>query len=176
MKQFQPIFLVVGILLSTLGCAMLLPALYDLASGQKEWAVFVVSAGVTLFTGIAMTLASRGRRHNLTIKQAFILTTFSWLVLTAFSALPFTLSADLKMSYTDAYFEAMSGITTTGSTVITGLDNLPHGILLWRGLLQWLGGLGIIVMAVAVLPMLQVGGMQAFQVEAFDTAGSIKRL
>ncbi len=152
---------------------MLVPALYDLAVGQQEWTAFVISAGITLFTGIGMTLASRGRAHNLTIKQAFILTTFSWLALTAFSAIPFTLSAELKMSYTDAFFEAMSGITTTGSTVITGLDDLPQGILLWRGLLQWLGGLGIIVMAIAVLPMLQVGGMQAFRVEAFDTAGSI---
>jgi len=173
MNQFQPIFLVIGILLSTLGCAMMLPALYDLVVGNKEWTIFIVSAGFTLFTGVAITLASRGPASNLTIKQAFVLTTASWLALTAFSAIPFTLSAELHMSYTDAFFEAMSGITTTGSTVITGLDGLPRGILLWRGLLQWLGGLGIIVMAVAVLPMLQVGGMQAFRVEAFDTAGNI---
>lgn len=173
MILFQPIFLVIGILLSTLGCAMMVPALYDLIAGEKEWVIFFVSAGFTLFTGVAMTLASRSPAHNLSIKQAFILTTGSWVALTAFSALPFVLSTDLNMSYTDAFFEAMSGITTTGSTVITGLDNLPPGILLWRGLLQWLGGLGIIVMAIAVLPMLQVGGMQAFRVEAFDTAGNI---
>ena len=173
MKQFQPIFLVIGILLSTLGCAMMLPALYDLAIGNKEWTIFFVSSVFTLFTGVAMTLSSRGPAQTLTIKQAFILTTASWVALTAFSAIPFVLSTDLEMSYTDAFFEAMSGITTTGSTVITGLDNLPKGILLWRGLLQWLGGLGIIVMAIAVLPMLQVGGMQAFRVEAFDTAGNI---
>ena len=173
MKQFQPIFLVIGILLSTLGCAMMLPALYDLAIGNKEWTIFFVSSIFTLFTGVAMTLSSRGPAQTLTIKQAFILTTASWVALTAFSAIPFVLSTDLEMSYTDAFFEAMSGITTTGSTVITSLDNLPKGILLWRGLLQWLGGLGIIVMAIAVLPMLQVGGMQAFRVEAFDTAGNI---
>ena len=173
MKQFQPIFLVIGILLSTLGCAMMLPALYDLAAGNKEWVNFFVSSVFTLFTGMAMSLASRGPARNITIKQAFILTTASWVALTAFSAIPFALSTELNMSYTDAFFEAMSGITTTGSTVISGLDKLTHGILLWRGLLQWLGGLGIIVMAVAVLPMLQVGGMQAFRVEGFDTAGNI---
>ncbi len=100
-------------------------------------------------------------------RQAFILTTLSWLVLTAASALPFAFS-DLDMSYTDAFFEAMSGISTTGSTVIVGLDSAPQGILLWRALLQWLGGIGIIVMAIAVMPMLRVGGMQLFRMENLD--------
>jgi len=173
MKQHQPIFLVIGILIASLGCAMMIPALYDIGIGNKQWVTFFVSSIFTTFTGVAVFLANRGQPRSLTIKQAFILTTASWVALTAFAAIPFTLSTELNMSYTDAFFESMSGITTTGSTVITGLDKLSHGILLWRGLLQWLGGLGIIVMAIAVLPMLQVGGMQAFRVEGFDTAGNI---
>ena len=100
------------------------------------------------------------------------MTAGSWVALTAFGAIPFTLSS-LHLSYTDAFFEAMSGITTTGATVINKLDKAPPGILLWRGELQWLGGLGVIVMAIAVLPILKVGGMQLFKIEAFDTSGKI---
>jgi trk system potassium uptake protein TrkH len=114
-----------------------------------------------------MILTTRSPMRRMNIRQAFILTTGSWLVLTVFSALPFAFS-DLGLSYTDAFFEAMSGITTTGSTVITGLDSAPAGILLWRALLQWLGGIGIIVMAIAILPMLRIGGMQLFRMESSD--------
>ena len=109
---------------------------------------------------------------RLTIRQAFLLTSLSWVVLTTFAALPFTFSK-LEMSYTDSFFEAMSGITTTGATVITGLDFAPPGILLWRAVLQWLGGIGIIVMAIAVLPMLRVGGMQLFRMESSDQSEKV---
>jgi trk system potassium uptake protein TrkH len=134
--------------------------------------VFAASAGVTLFVGVGLTVSNWGRSQELTIKQAFLLTTVSWVALTAFAAIPFAWSS-LELSYTDSFFEAMSGITTTGSTIITDLREAPPGLLLWRGLLQWLGGLGIIVMALSVLPMLKVGGMQLFRVEGFDTAGKI---
>ena len=106
------------------------------------------------------------------MRQAFLLTALAWVVIAAFGALPFVFS-NLELAYTDAFFEAMSGVTTTGSTVITGLDFAPPGILLWRAILQWLGGIGIIVMAVAVLPMLQVGGMQLFRMESSDTSEKI---
>ena len=172
MFDIRPILLVIGILLTTLGCAMLLPAIFDIAVGHSDWVVFAASAGFTLFVGICMALINWGRTENLSVKQAFILTTLSWIALAAFAALPLALS-ELEMSYTDAFFEAMSGLTTTGSTVIIGLDRAPPGLLLWRGLLQWLGGIGIIVMAIAVLPMLQVGGMQLFRMESSDTSEKI---
>jgi len=172
MIDLRPVLLVIGILLSTLGAAMLLPLLFDIAAGNPDWMVFAASSGVTLFVGVALCVSNWGRTRDLNTKQAFLLTTVSWVALTAFAAIPFTWSS-LQLSYTDAFFEAMSGITTTGATVLSGLDNMPPGVLLWRGLLQWLGGLGIIVMALSVLPMLKVGGMQLFRVEGFDTAGKI---
>jgi len=143
---------------------MLLPAVVDAAVMNPDWQVFALSSGFTLFVGVLFILTTRADVRNLSIRQAFVLTTLSWLALPTFAALPFAFS-ELNLNYTDAFFEAMSGITTTGSTVITGLDYAPPGILLWRSLLQWLGGIGIIVMAVSVLPMLQVGGMQLFRME-----------
>ncbi len=165
--DFRPIFLVIGILLATLALMMLIPAAVDAFAGHPDWEVFAISSGFTLFVGVAMALTSRTGGMRLTIRQAFAMTTLSWLVLTFFASLPFVYSS-LSLSFTDAMFEAMSGITTTGSTVITGLDMAPRGILLWRSLLQWLGGIGIVVMAIAVLPMLKVGGMQLFRMESSD--------
>ena len=172
MLDFRPIFYVVGILLTTLALAMLAPMAADLVDGHPDWKVFAGSSGLTLFIGVTMVLTARSPRFQLNIRQAFLLTTASWLVMTMFAALPFTF-ASIGLSYTDAFFEAMSGITTTGSTVITGLDTAPSGILLWRALLQWLGGIGIIVMAVAVLPMLRIGGMQLFRTESSDRSDKV---
>ncbi len=172
MLDIRPILLVIGILLTTLGVAMLLPAVVDLKNDQPDWAIFAVSSGLTLFVGSTLTMLTWGRTGNLNIKQAFILTSFSWIALTAFAAIPLTWS-ELNLSYTDAFFEAMSGLTTTGATIMTDLDRTPPGILLWRALLQWLGGIGIIVMAVAVLPMLQIGGMQLFRMESSDNSEKI---
>jgi trk system potassium uptake protein len=167
--EFRPIFFVIGILLSMLGMAMLVPAIADAATDNPDWAVFLASAFVTLFVGGTLILTTRAKFSNLVVRQAFILTTAAWVALAAFGALPFAFS-NLGLSYTDAFFEAMSGITTTGSTVITGLDTAPPGILLWRALLQWLGGIGIIVMAISILPLLQVGGMQLFRMESSDSS------
>jgi len=172
MMDFRPILMILGVLLATLAFGMCIPALVDAVQGNPDWQVFAVSAGLTLFVGVSLTLTSSTGRVQLNVRQAFVMTTLSWLVLTLFAALPFTFS-ELKLSYTDAFFEAMSGITTTGSTVITGLDTAPPGILLWRGILQWLGGLGIVVMAIAVMPMMGVGGMQMFKVEAFDAGEKV---
>ncbi|SCA58316.1 Trk system potassium uptake protein [Candidatus Terasakiella magnetica] len=168
--DLRPIYFIIGLLLMTLALGMLLPMFVDLAQGNPDWQVFMLSSGVTIFIASALILAGHTREKMFfSIRQGFIMATFSWLVMTIFAALPFAFS-ELDMSYTDAFFEAMSGITTTGSTVITGLDYAPPGLLLWRALLQWLGGIGIIVMAVAIMPMLHVGGMQLFKVEAFETS------
>ena len=167
MIDFRPIFLVVGALLSALALVMGIPAIVDAIAGQPDWQVFAAAAGSTLFIGVALLLTSRAGGGALTVRQAFIMTTFSWVALTLFAALPFAFS-ELDLSFTDAFFEAMSGITTTGATVIVGLDSAPPGILLWRSLLQWLGGIGIIVMAFSVFPMLRVGGFQLFRMESSD--------
>ncbi|CCQ72263.1 TrkH family potassium uptake protein [Magnetospira sp. QH-2] len=155
--------------MSILALGMCVPAVVDAALGHPDWQVFAVSAAVTLFVGISLVLAFGVGGTDMNVRQAFIMTTVAWTVLTTFAALPFAF-CELELSITDAFFESMSGITTTGSTVIVGLDNAPPGILLWRGLLQWLGGVGIIVMAIAILPMLRVGGMQLFQMESADAS------
>ncbi len=172
MLDLRPILLVSGILLSALGIAMLLPAAADLSVGHPDWKVFLAASGVTMFAGVSLALTNWGLAHSLSVQQAFLLTTLAWVLTTAFGALPFVFS-ELELNYTNAFFEAMSGLTTTGATVVKGLDNAPSGILLWRALLQWLGGIGIIVMAVAILPMLQVGGMQLFRLESSDTSEKI---
>ncbi len=159
-------------MLTTLGLAMLVPVLLDLVVENPDWQVFLAAASVTLFVGTSLVLVSRGIDGRLRLHQAFLLTTLTWVVLPAFAALPFAFS-ELNLSYTDAFFEAMSGLTTTGSTVITGLDLAPPGILIWRSLLQWMGGIGIIVTAVAILPMLRVGGMQLFRMESSDRSEKV---
>ena len=172
MPDLRPIFFVIGVLLALLAIAMLLPAAVDAASGSPDWQVFVTSAGATMFVGVLLILTMRVEDMAISLRQTFVLTTMSWLAVSLFGSLPFIV-ARIDLGFTDAFFEAMSGVTTTGSTVIVGLDELPPGILLWRALLQWLGGVGIIVMAVAVLPMLQVGGMQLFRTESSDRSEKV---
>ncbi|HEX2255672.1 MAG TPA: TrkH family potassium uptake protein [Afifellaceae bacterium] len=172
MLDFRPIILVLGILIAVLGVAMLVPALVDLALGEPTAGVFAGAAALSTATGLALWSASRGTGTALNARQAALMTTGAWSLLAGFGALPLYWSG-ITPQFTDAYFEAMSGITTTGSTVIVGLDHLPTGILLWRSMLQWLGGLGVVVMAIAVLPMLHVGGMQLFKAEAFDVPEKI---
>jgi trk system potassium uptake protein TrkH len=168
MIDFRPVLFINGILLCILAVAMVLPALVDIASGHPDWQVFMASASVTLFVGVSLILTTRSGWSGFSLRQAFVMTTMAWVVIALFGALPFSF-AGLSLDFTDAFFEAMSGVTTTGATTIVGLDYAPPGILLWRAILQWLGGIGIIVMAVAMLPILQVGGMQMFRVEAFET-------
>ena len=172
MGEFRAVFLVNGILLLILGLAMLVPAMLDARVGHLDWQVFMAAAFVTGFVGAALSITCWGSGEYLNLRQAFILTTSVWVVTPAFGALPFVFS-ELNLSYTDAFFEAMSGITTTGSTVISGLESAPPGILIWRALLQWMGGIGIIVTAVAILPLLQVGGMQLFRMESSDASEKV---
>ena len=172
MINYRPIFLAIGILLSVLSVAMLIPATFDYAAHNQEYVSFFISSFLTAFVGISLFLTNRGHTNSINIRQAFILTSGSWTVLVAFAALPLYFS-NQDLSYTDAFFEAMSGLTSTGSTILTGLDNMPPGILLWRSLLQWMGGIGIIVVALAILPMLNIGGMQLFKTESSDKSDKI---
>jgi trk system potassium uptake protein TrkH len=162
----------IGVLLIVLALGMLIPSAVDLSEDNPDWQVFAASAAITGFVGTCLALTNRGARSRLSIQQAFLLTSLVWVALTFFAAIPFSFS-QLHLSFTDAFFEAMSGVTTTGSTVIIGLDELAPGLLLWRAILQWLGGLGIIVVGMSFLPMLRIGGMQMFRVEAFETEGKM---
>lgn len=172
LTDLRPVLLVTGALLAILGVAMAMPAIVDLAADNDDWMIFASSSAVTFLAGAGLFMANRGAPRGLTTRQALLMTVTSWSALVAFGALPYLWSG-IVPSFSDAFFESMSGLTTTGATVISGLDFAPPGILFWRGLQQWLGGLGIIVMAIAVLPMLQIGGMQLFKAEAFDTAEKI---
>ncbi len=173
MLDFRPVGYVIGLLVVILGGMMLFPFLADLIEGRGEWHVFLQSGVITMLTGALLALScGSGNHQGLNIQQTFLLTTFVWVALPIFGALPLMLGVT-DLSFTDAFFEAMSGLTTTGSTVISGLDDLPKGLLLWRGILQWVGGIGIIVVAMVFLPELRVGGMQIFKSESFDTFGKI---
>ncbi|PCK00109.1 MAG: potassium transporter TrkH [Zetaproteobacteria bacterium] len=153
---------------------MILPMMADLYFGYDDWKVFFICIIITAFFGGALVLSNTGHNFNITTRQAFLLTNTTWVILPTFGALPFWFSS-LDMSVTDSFFEAMSGITTTGSTVMSGLDYTPAGILLWRGILQWLGGIGIIIMAMSVLPFLKVGGMQIFKTELSESEKALPR-
>jgi trk system potassium uptake protein TrkH len=169
--------------LAILAGAMLAPLAVDLSVGNADWLGFAGASATSFFAGLALVLASRRRRHELSLRAAFLLTTASWFVVAAFSALPFELGR-YGLPVTDSVFEAVSGLTTTGATVLTGLDTAPPGLLLWRSLLQWIGGIGIVVMALVLLPFLRIGGMQLFRSESSDrtdkvlptTAGFVARL
>lgn len=174
MIDFKPVIFINGILLIILAAAMGVPALADAASGDADWRVFALSALVCMFIGAGMALGAQpAHRQPLTTRQAFLLTASAWFLLSGFAALPFIFSAQ-DMSVADGVFEAASGFTTTGSTVIVGLDDAPRGILLWRALLNWLGGVGIIVLAVAIMPILRIGGMQLFKMESSDKSDKVK--
>lgn len=163
-----------GTFLAGIAVLMALPALADLVTDHTNWAAFVTGMAVTGGAGGAMILAFRTRRKPVIgRREGFLLTTLTWVVVCAFSAVPLMLS-DARLSFTDAYFEAMSGLTTTGATVMVGLDRESHGLLLWRAMLHWVGGIGIIVLAVMMLPYLRVGGMQLFRTESSDKSDKIR--
>ncbi len=179
MIDVRPVFFIIGWLLVMLAGAMLLPAAIEVGRAESESTVFLIGAAITIFVGGLLVAVCRSARPNsqlrryLTLRQSFLMAVLSWVVLSAFAALPLLLLSDIDLSVTDAMFEAVSGITTTGSTVLTGLDGMAPGILLWRALLQWLGGMGIIVTAIAVSPLLRVGGMQIFRIESSDRSEKV---
>jgi len=171
-SRWRPVLFVVGLLLIVLSIAEIIPAVADAAVDNRDWMVFAVSCGLTLLAGGLLVLVSYKRQQRMDIQQGFLLTVGSWVMISLFGALPLRLSG-LQLSWADAVFEAVSGLTTTGSTVLVGLDSMPPGLLLWRGLLQWLGGIGIIAMAVLLLPFLRVGGMQLFRMESSDRSDKV---
>ncbi|MEI4471601.1 TrkH family potassium uptake protein [Frigidibacter sp. MR17.24] len=169
----RPVAYVIGLLLVALGAIMVLPMAVDIADGSPNWSAFLESAIITLAAGACLAISCRNAaRTALSLRQSFLLTTGIWLTVPLFGALPLMAGAP-GLSFTNAYFEAMSGVTTTGATVIEGIDALPRGANLWRGLLQWLGGLGIVIVAMIFLPVMRVGGMQFFRSEGFDTLGKV---
>jgi len=171
MNNYKTVFFAIGVLLIILGAFMLIPFFIQFIYGEEN-NIFLSSAAVTVFIGILLVLTNLEENRKLNLQQAFLLTALSWLSIAIFGCIPFLLS-NLNLSFVDAFFESMSGITTTGSTIITDLDNAPKSILIWRAILQWLGGIGIIVMAITILPLLNIGGMQLFRMETSDTAEKI---
>ena len=158
---------IIGIFLITLAASMVIPMLTLLSYERSDdLTAFLWSSLTTFIAGMALILPGKPKSVQLRPRDMYLLTTTSWLVVCVFAALPMLMIAHI--SYTDAFFETMSGITTTGSTVLSGLDSMSPGLLIWRSMLQWLGGIGFIGMAVAILPLLRVGGMRLFQTESSD--------
>lgn len=172
MPDLRPVLFVVGLMIVGLGIAMFIPMLVDIGYGNEGWQVFGLSGMLSSCFGLILAVANYAPKNHMRARGAFILTTSSWVILALIGAIPFMFQ-DHNMSLTDAYFESMSGLTTTGSTVMTGLDDAPEGILIWRAMLQWYGGIGIIITALAILPRLNIGGMQLFKAEWFDPMGKI---
>ena len=170
--KLQIIFFTIGMLLLTLGFAMVFPFLMDSYDGHANAGAFGWSALLAVFMGGALCISNYGFAPVLSIRHAFLMTTISWLVLCFFSAVPMYIS-DIDVSLVDAVFEAVSGVTTTGSTVLSGLDEMSRGIILWRAIMQWIGGIGIIAFAMILLPFLRIGGMQLFQSESSDRSEKI---
>jgi trk system potassium uptake protein TrkH len=171
MTTNKTVFFLIGILLIVLGASMLAPYLIQVMYNENSHS-FISSSFVTIFIGILFILANLEKEFKLNLRQTFLFSTLAWLMVAIFGSLPFLLSTN-EFSITEAFFESMSGITTTGATIISDLDNSPKSILLWRAIMQWLGGIGIVVMAITILPLLKVGGMQLFKMEGPDTTEKI---
>ena len=167
MRDFRSILYILGLLLCIEAVAMIIPLFVDLIYSNDDWQQFFYSSIITFFIGLVLFFSFKREKIKIDVRQAFVLTLFSWLLIAFFGSIPF-IYVSTFLSYTDAFFESVSGITTTGATVINNLDSLSEGILIWRALLQWFGGIGIIVLAIAILPTLQIGGMQLLHMEHDD--------
>ena len=168
MSNYKTVFFTLGVLQIILGISMMIPILTQFIYSEMD-SSFIGASIISIIFGILFFLTNLNHDKKLNLQQAFLLTALSWLSIAIFGSLPFVFSA-LELSITDAFFESMSGITTTGSTIISNLESAPKSILLWRAMLQWLGGIGIIVSAISILPNLGVGGMQLFRLESSDTS------
>lgn len=170
--SFQVIGFTLGVLLLVLGLAELMPMMIDWVDGHENSDIFFLNATVCIFFGISLILMNKSFSLRMRVRDTFMITTLSWVLFAFFASIPFMM-ADIKASFTDAYFESMSGFTTTGSTVFSGLDNMSRGLLLWRSITQWIGGIGIVGFAIICLPALQSGGMLLFQTESSDKSEKI---
>ena len=171
MSNYKTVFFTLGALQIILGLSMIVPILAQFYYNQID-SGFISSSLVTILFGVLFVLSNLDHDKKLNLPQAFLLTSLSWLSIAIFGSLPFIFS-DIELSVTDAFFESMSGITTTGSTIITNLNETSKSILLWRGMLQWLGGIGIIVMAITLMPIMNIGGMQLFVISTSNTPEKI---
>ena len=171
MSNYKTVFFTLGILQIILGIFMLVPIIVQFIYGQID-SSFFGAAIVTIIFGTLFFLSNLDHEKKLNLQQAFLLTALAWLSIAIFGSLPFIFS-NLEFSVTNAFFESMSGITTTGSTIISNLENMPKGILFWRAILQWLGGIGVIVMAITLMPIMNVGGMQLFKISNNDSSEKI---
>jgi trk system potassium uptake protein TrkH len=165
------IFRILGMLLMVFSLTLSTPILVSLIYDDGVFPAFLMAFTIILASGALMWMPFTKQSTDLRTRDGFLITSLFWIVLGLFGSLPFLLTPDLELSFSDAVFESLSGLTTTGATVITGLDELPKSILFYRQQLQWLGGIGIIVIAVAILPMLGIGGMQLYRAE---TPGPVK--
>ena len=171
MTNYKTVFFTLGILQIILGIFMLIPVIVQFVYNQLD-SSFFGSSIVTIIFGTLFFLSNLDHDKRLNLQQAFLLTALSWLSIALFGSLPFVFS-NVEFSFTNAFFESMSGITTTGSTIIPNLESIPKGILFWRAILQWLGGIGVIVMAITLMPIMNVGGMQLFQISNSDSSEKI---
>ena len=171
MPNYKTVFFTLGILQIILGISMMIPIIFQLIFQELD-SSFIGAGIITVVFGVLFSLSNLDHQKKLNLQQAFLLTALSWVSIAVFGSLPFIFS-ELELSVTDAFFESMSGITTTGSTIITNLDNSPKSILVWRAILQWLGGIGIIVMAITLMPIMNVGGMQLFKITSNDASEKI---
>jgi trk system potassium uptake protein TrkH len=171
MSNYKTVFFTLGVLQIILGIFMFIPIIFQFLYSEIDSSFFGASL-VTIIFGTLFFLSNLDHDKRLTLQQAFLLTALSWLSIAIFGSLPFIFS-DLNFSFTNAFFESMSGITTTGSTIISNLNEMPKSILLWRAILQWLGGIGIIIMAITLMPIMNVGGMQLFKVSNNDSSEKI---
>ena len=168
MSNYKTVFFTLGILQIILGISMLIPILTQIIYSEID-SSFIGAAIISIIFGVLFFLSNLNHDKKLNLRQAFLLTALSWLSIAIFGSLPFIFS-NLDLSITDSFFESMSGITTTGSTIISNLEVAPKSILLWRAMLQWLGGIGIIVMAITLMPIMNVGGMQLFKISSNDSS------
>ena len=171
MSNYKTVFFTLGILQIILGASMFLPIIIQLIYSEIDSSFFGASI-ITIIFGTLFFLSNLDHDKKLNLQQAFLLTALSWLSIAIFGSLPFIFS-NLNLSFTDSFFESMSGITTTGSTILSNLEITPKSILLWRAILQWLGGIGIIVMAITLMPIMNVGGMQLFKISSNDSSEKI---
>ena len=171
MSNYKTVFFTLGILQIILGIFMLIPVIAQLFYDEFD-SSFIGASIVTIIFGSLFFLSNLDHDKKLNLQQAFLLTALSWLSIAIFGSLPFVFSST-EFSFTNAFFESMSGITTTGSTIISNLEIIPKGILFWRAILQWLGGIGIIVMAITLMPLMNVGGMQLFKISSNDSSEKI---
>ena len=168
MSNYKTVFFTLGILQIILGISMVIPILTQIIYAEID-SSFIGASIISIIFGVLFFLSNLNHEKKLNLQQAFLLTALSWLSIAIFGSLPFVFS-NLELSITDSFFESMSGITTTGSTIISNLELAPKSILLWRAMLQWLGGIGIIVMAITLMPIMNVGGMQLFKISSNDSS------